>query len=54
VIVKDPYWEERRSATQKPDALWVNLDKPRAFGFGFGLHPTAEQTKPKKPKKHKK
>lgn len=53
MIVHDPYWMERESPTRKSaDSLWVNLDRPNAVPFGFGIH--AEPKEKKKRKKAKK
>ena len=50
MIVRDPYWEERKDADQPvPQSLWVDFDRPTRVPFGFGIHP-----KPVKPKKRKK
>ncbi len=48
-----PEWQELGAATaQKPDAVWVDLDRPRDFMFGFGI-PAPPRKKPKKRKKKK-
>lgn len=54
MIVNDPYWMERDDHSLGPGnfALWVNLDKPKASPFGFGVHPAPAKAK-KKSKKAK-
>ncbi len=57
MIVRDPYWTERDEPSRTSSGLvfWVDLDRPKAVPFGFGVYPAPTAVpKAKKRKKAKK